>query len=528
MSRLTRTRRARTAAALCGIVVSALVAGSGGASAQRRAVPRFPVQGPGIGGLSPARVEAFLEADRRRLGYLPGEVLVKFRPGTTAAGQRRALSALRSRPAATRLQWRGDVARLTDPSEPNARVLAVQLSRQPEVEYAHPNYIRRVPREASSRYAARRTGTNPAGVPDDPSYRDLQWNFDLLGMPAVWDINPGGNADVIVAVVDTGLTTETTALMRALWVDQGFETVVMPFDVTPDLSRQRVVLPRDLTFEPGERVLDFDGHGTHVASTIAEDANNGESLAGMAYNVRLMPVKVCVGFWELMLERAAAGLPDYLPADAGGCPTEDIAAGIRYAADSGARVINLSLGGEDPSPAEREAILYAISRGAFVATSAGNSYETGNAVEYPAAYAPAIEGLMAVAAVGKSRTRSYFSSTGSHIEIAAPGGNNRDGGGEDEGYVWQVTLLPPDQDVLSTLRPRFDRYVEVGYSGTSMAAAHVSAMAALLMSQGVTNPAAIEAIIKSTAVDLGASGRDHEFGYGLIQPRAALFGMGIR
>jgi serine protease len=265
-----------------------------------------------------------------------------------------------------------------------------------------------------------------------------------------------------------------------------------------------------------------------VASTIAEDANNEQSLAGMAYNVRVMPVKVCAGFWELMIERAAAGVAGYAPSSAGGCASDDIAAGIRYAADNGARVINLSLGGADPSPTEREAILYAIARGAFVATSMGNEFESGNAADFPAAYASAIDGLMSVGAVGKSRGRAYYSSTGAHIEIAAPGGSVRDGGGEDDGYVWQVTLLPPDQNVFVTPRPRFDRYVEVGYSGTSMAAAHVSAMAALLMSQGVTSPRAIEAVIKSTALDLGSPGKDNEFGHGLIQPRAALFGMGLR
>ena len=529
MPRLTVPGRSRVALALGGLVTSVVLVAGAAPGGQRRATARVPIEpAASPAAMTAARVEAFVDADRRGLGYLPGEVLVKFKAGTTTEGRERALSALRGRPAATRLRWRGGVARLTDPSEPNAHVLADRLARQPEVEYAHPNYIRRLPGQASPSYAPRRTGANPLGVPNDPSYRDLQWNFALLGMPAVWDINPGANPSIIVAIVDTGVTTEVASLIRALWVGQAFETVTLPFDISPDLSPFRTVLPRDFTFEPGERVLDFDGHGTHVASTIAEDANNEESLAGMAYNVRFMPVKVCVGFWELMIERAAAGVPGYLPESVGGCPTEDIAAGIRYAADNGARIINLSLGGEDPAPAEREAIVYAISRGAFVATSAGNAYEVGNTLDYPAAYAPAIDGLMSVAAVGKSQTRAHYSSTGSHIEIAAPGGSSRDGGGEDEGFVWQVTLLPPDQDVFETPQPRFDRYVEVGYSGTSMAAAHVSAMAALLMSQGVTNPRAIEAVIKSTALDLGSPGRDNEFGYGLIQPRAALFGMGIR
>ena len=135
---------------------------------------------------------------------------------------------------------------------------------------------------------------------------------------------------------------------------------------------------------------------------------------------------------------------------------------------------------------------------------------------------------MAVGAVGKSKTRAYYSTTGSYLEIAAPGGSNRDGGGEDLGYIWQVTLLPTDSNVLLTPRPRFDRYAEVGYSGTSMATAHVTAAAALLVSQGVTSPRAIEAVLKSTALDLGAPGRDDSFGFGLVQPRAALFGLGIR
>jgi serine protease len=347
-------------------------------------------------------------------------------------------------------------------------------------------------------------------------------------MPRAWDINPGGSSTVTVGVVDTGVTSEPATLTRPLWVGQRFETVDLPFGISPDLSASRIVSPRDFAFEPGTRVLDFEGHGTHVASTIAEDGNNARSLAGIAYNARLMPVKVCVGFWELMLERAAFGVSGYIPPDSGGCATEDIAAGIRYAVDNGAKVINLSLGGEEPAPIERDAILYAVANGAIVVCSAGNNFEHGNRPDYPASYGPSIEGLLSVGAVGKSRTRAYYSGTGAHVEIAAPGGSSRDGGDEDEGFVWQVTLRPSDQDILDTPRPRFDRYSEVGYSGTSMAAAHVSAVAALLVSQGVTNPKAIEAILKTTALDLGTPGRDVSFGYGLVQPRTALFGMGIR
>ena len=88
-------------------------------------------------------------------------------------------------------------------------------------------------------------------------------------------------------------------------------------------------------------------------------------------------------------------------------------------------------------------------------------------------------------------------------------------------------MLPSDSNPLVTSVPRFDRYREVGYIGTSMATAHVSATAALMMSRGVTSPKAIELAIRGYALDLGATGKDDQFGYGLVQPRAVLFGSGI-
>jgi subtilisin family serine protease len=230
------------------------------------------------------------------------------------------------------------------------------------------------------------------------------------------------------------------------------------------------VAPRDLVFDVGSStVLDFVGHGTHVASTIAEDANNRVSLTGMAYNVRIMPVKVCVGFWELMLARAANNISGYIPSDSGFCSDDAIAQGVRYAVDNGARVLNLSFGGGDASPVVRDALAYAVGKGAFVAIAMGNDYETGNGVDYPAAYAPGIDGVMSVGAVGKSKARAYYSSTGAHLEVVAPGGSDRDGtNAADGGYVWQVTIMFSDVDPLRTSFPRFDRYREVGYIGTSM------------------------------------------------------------
>jgi serine protease len=478
------------------------------------------------------QVNALVEAAVRHLDHVPGEVLIKFRTGVTPAGRTRALSAVRSRPSEEALQWTGPVARLRDPGEPDANRLAAQLRSQPEIEFAQPNYIRRIPaRVARPRVSPIRVGAlaTPSRVPTDPSFAALQWNMRLIDAPGAWTINPGGSVDVIVAVLDSGLTTTSAVLTRPLWTGQQFEDVPLRFEMTPDLPLSRVVFARDLAFEPGEDPFDFEGHGTHVASTIAEEANNAIGLAGLAYNVRMMPVKVCLGFWDLMVLRASFGITGYLPSDAGGCTDADISEGIRYAVDSGARVINISLSGPGESPAVLDALQYAVSRGTFVAAAMGNAFEQGNDVEYPAAYAPAIAGMMSVGAVGKSKTRAYYSSTGSHIEIAAPGGSDLDDdGAEDEGFVWQITLLPPDVDPLDTPRPRFDRYVEVGYIGTSMATPHVSALAALLISQGIEHPAAIEATIKRTAQDLGSAGKDDQYGHGLMQARTALYGLGIR
>lgn len=198
---------------------------------------------------------------------------------------------------------------------------------------------------------------------------------------------------------------------------------------------------------------------------------------------------------------------------------------IRHAADNGAKVINLSIGGKNPSPSYLDALNYAVSRGVFIAIAAGNDFQDGNPIIYPAAYAPGIQGAMAVGAVGRSLTRAAYSTTGSFVEIAAPGGNSVDGG--SAGLIWQAGIFASDYDSEVVIFPRFDRYSDTPLQGTSMASPHVAGMAALLMSQGITSPAAIEAVIAGTARDLGAKGRDNDFGAGLIEPRAALRGFGV-
>ena len=463
-----------------------------------------------------ARATAFVDAAAQRLDYLPGEVVVKFKDGMTPERQQRALDALRSRPSTGDLEWVGEVAILRDASQPDARVLADQLAAQPEVAYAEPNFLR-----------------HKTVTPNDTGYAPRQWNFQSLDMPRAWDINPGANSSVTVAIVDTGITTVNTSMTVATWNGSAIQNITVAYATNPDLAASRLVSPFDFVTNGGTTVLDSDGHGTHVSSTVGEDTNNAQADAGIAYNARIMPVKVCASYWDVQFAFSAAGGRGSVPPDSGGCPSAAVGQGIRYAADNGAKVINLSLGGDSPSATERDALNYAIGKGVFIAISAGNEKEEGNAIQYPAADAANIEGAMAVGATNRSGNRAYYSNTGAYLEIAAPGGDSRDSDASGNGFIWQSTIRPSLSDPSAVLFPRFDAYAEVGYSGTSMAAPHVAGLAALLITQGVTTPAAVEQLIKRTAKFLGTPSasnakRSDEFGFGLIQPRAALFGFGIR
>jgi serine protease len=357
--------------------------------------------------------------------------------------------------------------------------------------------------------------------PNDERY-SIQWNFDAIGMPFAWQINPGGRNDVIVAVIDTGLNTAsgTYAFRHPLG-----GTVPLRFGSVPDLVADgRIVSPFDFIYND-TTPLDLVGHGTHVAGTIAQQTNNNVGVAGIAYNVKIMPLKVLPGVWEFVF-----GIPPVAGTTGG------IAGAIRYAADHDAKVINLSLGADGPTPTVRDAIQYAVGKGAFVAIAAGNSAEDGNGIGYPAAYAPDIQGVMAVGAVNRSLKRARYSTFHDYVEICAPGGEvvaNMD----FERGVTQVTYdeastlalsLDPSTALrffLLGFRPVFDRFELAPYQGTSMATPHISGVAALLYSQGIRNPAAIEQAIKRFATPLGL--RADECGAGLVDARRTLRGLGL-
>jgi serine protease len=278
------------------------------------------------------------------------------------------------------------------------------------------------------------------------------------------------------------------------------------------------VSPYDFIWEDALPV-DTDGHGTHVSGTIGQLTNNGVGTAGVAYNVRLMPVKVIDGNWDIIFSSPNEGTD------------ETVARGIRYAVDNGAKVLNMSIGRTGPSaPVIEDAIRYAVSRGAFVAVAAGNGFEEGNAVEVVAEIASRVDGAVSVGAVDRLHNRAFYSTTGSYVELAAPGGSSRPFG--ESGAIYQQTYdlnfvdtydLPPAQ----YRAPRFDVFMVTPFQGTSMATPHVSGLAALLIQQGITNPAAIESALERFATDRGPAGRDREYGFGVISARNTLRGLGL-
>ncbi len=418
--------------------------------------------------------------------WVSGRILVKFRDGEHA--ERVAI----------------------DPSADPAEAARLYAARG-DVEFAQPDYR-----------------AHPHFRPNDPLFAN-QWNLSALRMEQAWDVNPGATSAVVVAVLDTGLAYDTaTYQYNARGVAVGSRRypalgrVVIPFATAPELAGAgRFVAPRDFIWDD-DAPVDLDGHGTHVAGTIGQLTNNGVGVAGMAFNVRLMPVKVIAGDWDFIF-----GAPNE-------ATTSIVASGIRYAADNGANVINMSFGfdGGGTQPAIEEALRYAVNKGVFVALSAGNGFDDGNPEEALAEIATRVDGVISVGAVGRDLARAFYSSSRSSVEIAAPGGNFRVGG--DGGGVIQQTYDPTASAVDPLLgpvalfhAPRYDVFGYEAYQGTSMASPHVAGLAALLVQQGITKPAAIEAAIKRFASDRGSTGRDNDFGFGLISPRETLRGLGL-
>jgi serine protease len=356
---------------------------------------------------------------------------------------------------------------------------AGELLDHPLVEGVEPELFYALPEQAASAYDGPALGDDhddddagalegPRFQPDDPMF-GLQWHMEQIRTPEAWARGNGKGA--VVAVIDTGVA----------WKDgKGAKQL-------PDLA--------GTTFVKGESFivglpegLDDHAHGSHVAGTIAQTTNNGVGVTGVAFGASIMPLKV--------LSKDGRG-------SVGG-----IANAIRYAADHGAQVINMSLGGPLPSRVLAKAIEYAHGKGVITVCAAGN--ERRSKVGYPAANKHAV----AVAAVDQARELTWYSNWGKDIDVAAPGGDTRsdkNGDGHPDGVL---------QNTIKIQDPSANDYL--WFQGTSMASPHAAGVAALIVGAGVTNPDEVERILKQTAVHPAKVEWDEKYGAGIIDAAAAI------
>lgn len=311
-------------------------------------------------------------------------------------------------------------------------------------------------RSAASTAEARRMITRERADPDtvavelDSPVQALgdpvrQWGLDAIGAPLTWSRTTG--ASVVVAILDTG-------------VDGAHEDLAGHVLPGRDMTT-RAVLPAD---------TDPNGHGTHLAGIVGAIADNERGGSGTAPGVAILPVRV--------LDASGAGF------------SSQVAAGIVWAADNGADIINLSLGGPVRSNAQAEAIAYAVSKGVLVVAAAGNDHTT-DAAQYPAA----LPDVVAVGAVTPSNVPASFSTRGDYLDLAAPG--------------TMITSTVPGNEYAA-------------YSGTSMAAPFVAGVAALLEGLRPMTPAELTALLQSTAVDVAEPGMDTATGAGLVSASNAV------
>jgi thermitase len=351
------------------------------------------------------------------------------------------------------------------------RQAADALRRDSRVTFAEPNWVRRVD-----------------APPDDGGFY-LKWDLNNTGDPSICDGSdcPTADADIDWLEVWDALSGETfgSAVVAVLDTSVDFNH--------PDLAPKLVTGADCTSGTCGAETPDGYGHGTHVSGIAAGVTNNAaadgmEDTAGVAFPdiVDIMSVKVCT--------------------DTGSCPSSAIAAGIYYAADHGADVINMSLGGTSISAAEQTAINYAWGQGVLLVASAGN--DNSSAQRYPAAYEP----VMAVAATNWHDQKASYSSYGaSWVDITAPGGEMSRY--DDPGGIYSTM---PTYDVYLTecittgpiflRRPCYDLHYDQ-LQGTSMSSPQVAGAAALLFAQdGTRTNAAVRALLQDNADPIAGTG----------------------
>jgi len=401
--------------------------------------------------------------------YVPGEIIVKFKPNVTEEE----IAALNAVQGAYTIYTSSSAGfkRLKITSGSTVVEMVDIYRANASVEYAEANYI------ASAMMR-----------PNDDLYY-LQWHLynqthGGIQMQSAWSLSTG--SEVVVAILDTGITARSR-------YEQDPTGPTRFYQQAPDLGDTLFVAGYD--FVNRDKYPDDDsnpGHGTHVAGTVAQSTYNEIGVAGIAYNAYLMPVKV--------LNSRGAGT------------YADVAEGIIWATNNGAHVINLGLGGAEPSKTLENAVAYAYNYGVTVIAAAGND-GTRNMC-YPAAYD---DYVIAVGATRYDETLAYYSNYGLSLDLVAPGGDlnvDQNGDGYGDGILQQTYQKNGTSEIFW------------GYcfmEGTSMAAAHVSGAAALLIANGIAStPDGVREALEYTAEDKGMTGWDIEYGWGIVDAFAAL------
>jgi len=423
----------------------------------------------------------------RAPGYVPDELLVKFKDGVSSA---KAADVLRSKGAtAKRVLTSDGLIRVKLPQGTTVSDALDSLGTLPEVEYAAPNAY-------------------GAGffTPNDTLFTqfDLTWNLRNVGATGAWDVVTG-DPSIVLAMIDTGVAYEDHQI-------PDYERA----NVKPGVTRYRQSPELPGPFLPGydfvnndDHPNDDNGHGTFTSTIAAGQANNHVGGAGIAFGVTILPVKV------LMFDN--------------GGEMAAIVQGIRYAADQGADIANMSLGFppigqliergvtkkvlKDFFRPLKDAIQYAQARGVILVAAAGNfSYPE---LSLPAGY----PGVISVAATGVDDRVASYSSGGVGLSFSAPGGDFTELNGDHIQDAIANLSIKPYRSPGSLCNP--DSFNTFFFFGTSGAAPHVSGAVALLMSQGIRNQGLIEQTLRATAINpwgrTNNNGADYIYGAGIIQ-----------
>ncbi|MDP9403793.1 MAG: S8 family serine peptidase [Actinomycetota bacterium] len=395
-----------------------------------------------------------------------GDVILSFEAGSTDATRRRVLETF-GLEVVRRVPHLDVVRARANSGRPVSHSLLVA---EPAIASAH----------GVGRFTAAGTFSDEP-PPNDPDFRH-QWNLPLIQIPDAWAVSKGAGA--VVAVLDTGVAFEDFGPYRRA-PDLHGTTFVPGYDFVDDDDH-----PND---DVDPAAPDRGGHGTHVTGTIAQTTDNALAQAGVAPEAAIMPVRV--------LDRSGNGDDD------------QVAAGLIFAVDHGAHVVNMSFDSPIDAPMTRAAVAYAASKGVTMVAPVGNSTPGTSPIGFPARYPE----VLAVGAVRYDKSRAHYSRFGTSVgdvDLMAPGGDltvDQNGDGKPDGVLQQTVAFSTNS------------FSGVQLEGTSQAAPHVTGAAALLVGSGLaTSPTEVRHALETSAADLGAPGRDVFHGAGLVQAGAAL------